>query len=170
MSSAGNDITGGLSQAEQAEIDQWLTRFPDNPAGRQSAVIPALHVVQHHCGGWLPRERMDAVADYLDMAPARVYEVATFYGMFDVKRMGRHKVNICTNISCMLRGADDIVEHVEKKLGISLGDTTADGRITLKREEECLAACAGAPMMLVDEEYYTDLTPDKIDRILDDLE
>lgn len=170
MSSSGERITAGLTESERAEIDHWLERFPDDPAGRQSAVIPALHVIQHHSGGWLPRERMDAVADYLGMAPARVYEVATFYGMFDVKPTGRHKVNICTNISCMLRGADDIVEHVEKRLGISLGETTADGRITLKREEECLAACAGAPMMLVDEEYYTDLTPEKIDRILDDLE
>lgn len=170
MSSAEEQVLSGLTAQEQAEIDAWLKRFPDDPAGRQSAVIPALHIVQHNSGGWLPRERMDAVADYLDMAPARVYEVATFYGMFDVKPVGRHKVNICTNISCMLRGADEIVEHVEKRLGIKLGDTTADGRITLKREEECLAACTGAPMMLVDEAFYTDLTPEKIDRILDDLE
>ena len=170
MSAADEQVNAELSAEERAQIDQWLARFPDDPAGRQSAVIPALHAVQHHCGGWLPRARMDAVADYLGMAPARVYEVATFYGMFDVKPVGRHKVNICTNISCMLRGADEIVEHVEKKLGISLGETTPDGRITLKREEECLAACAGAPMMLVDEAYYTDLTPEKIDRILDDLE
>ncbi len=170
MSSAQEPVEGGLSDAERQEIDQWLERFPDNPAGRQSAVIPALHVVQHHCGGWLPRDRMDAVADYLGMAPARVYEVATFYGMFDVKPVGRHKINICTNISCMLRGSDEIVEYVEKKLGIRLDETTADGRITLKREEECLAACAGAPMMLVDEEFYTELTPEKIDRIIDGLE
>ncbi|MEX0430814.1 NADH-quinone oxidoreductase subunit NuoE [Spiribacter insolitus] len=170
MSSAENQVEAGLTDAEREEIDQWLGRFPDNAEGRRSAVIPALHVVQHNSGGWLPPARMDAVADYLGMPPARVYEVATFYGMFDVKPTGRHKVNICTNISCMLRGSDEIVEHVEKKLGISLGETTADGRITLKREEECLAACAGAPMMLVDEEYYTDLTPEKIDRILDELE
>jgi NADH-quinone oxidoreductase subunit E len=170
VSHAEAALTEGLSKAEQAEIDQWLARFPDTPDGRRSAVIPALHVVQHNSGGWLPRARMDAVADYLGLPPARVYEVATFYGMFDVEPVGRHKVNICTNISCMLRGADDIVEHVEKRLGISLGETTPDGRITLKREEECLAACAGAPMMLVDEAYYTDLTPEKIDQILDELE
>ena len=170
MSNAAEPIESGLSQAECEAIDRWLERFPDTPEGRRSAVIPALHIVQHNSAGWLPPARMDAVADYLGMAPARVYEVATFYGMFDVKPVGRHKVNICTNISCMLRGADEIVAHVERRLGISLGETTADGRITLKREEECLAACAGAPMMLVDEAYYTDLTAEKVDRILDELE
>ncbi len=170
MSQAEEQIHEGLSSEEKAEIDRWLERFPDDAMGKRSAIIPALHVVQHHHGGWLPQQCMDAVAEYLELAPARVYEVATFYGMFDVKPVGRHKVNICTNISCMLRGSEEIVEHVEKKLGISLGETTADGRITLKREEECLAACVGAPMMQVDEEYYTDLTPEKIDRILDELE
>ncbi len=170
MSGAQDQATGILSAEERMEIDRWLERFPKDAMGRRSAIIPALHVVQHHHGGWLPQASMDAVADYLELAPARVYEVATFYGMFDVSPVGRHKVNICTNISCMLRGAEDIVEHVEKKLGISLGETTPDGRITLKREEECLAACVGAPMMLVDEEYYTDLTPEKIDKILDELE
>ncbi|TVO62117.1 NADH-quinone oxidoreductase subunit NuoE [Spiribacter vilamensis] len=158
-----------LTRTEREEIDRWAAQFPDTAAGRRSAVIPALHIVQHN-SGWLPRARMDAVADFLGMPPARVYEVATFYGMFEVEPGGRHRVNICTNISCMLRGSDEIVEHVEKKLGISLGETTSDGRITLKREEECLAACRSAPMMLVDEVYHTDLTPEKIDRILDDLE
>lgn len=169
MSSTEVPEGANLTEVEREEIDRWLRQFPDAPEGRRSAVIPALHIVQHN-SGWLSRERMDAVADYLGMPPARVYEVATFYGMFEVEPGGRHRVNICTNISCMLRGSDEIVEHVEKKLGISLGETTGDGRITLKREEECLAACAGAPMMLVDEVYYTDLTPEKIDRILDELE
>ena len=169
MSSTEKPIETGLTDAEREEIDRWAAQFPDMPAGRRSAVIPALHIVQHN-SGWLSRARMDAVADYLGMPPARVYEVATFYGMFEVEPGGRHRVNICTNISCMLRGSDEIVEHVEKKLGITLGETTSDGRITLKREEECLAACRSAPMMLVDEVYHTDLTPEKIDRILDDLE
>ncbi|KAF0280027.1 NADH-quinone oxidoreductase subunit NuoE [Spiribacter aquaticus] len=169
MSTAESPDQNELTAPEREEIDRWLAQFPDTPEGRRSAVIPALHVVQHNTG-WLPRGRMDAVAEYLGMAPARVYEVATFYGMFEVEPGGRHRVNICTNISCMLRGSDEIVEHVEKKLGISLGETTSDGRITLKREEECLAACRSAPMMLVDEVFYTDLTPEKVDRILDDLE
>ncbi|AGY91642.1 hypothetical protein SPICUR_03235 [Spiribacter curvatus] len=169
MSSTEESIETGLTDAEREEIERWAGQFPDTPAGRRSAVIPALHIVQHN-SGWLSRARMDAVADHLGMPPARVYEVATFYGMFEVEPGGRHRVNICTNISCMLRGSDEIVEYVEKKLGISLGETTSDGRITLKREEECLAACRGAPMMLVDEAFHTDLTPEKIDRILDDLE
>lgn len=170
MSGVAEPIEAGLTEAERQEIDAWLTRFPDTPEGKRSAVIPALHIVQHNSGGWLPRARMDALADYLELAPTRVYEVATFYGMFDVEPAGRHKVSICTNISCMLRGSDEIVAYAEKKLGIRLGETTDDGRITLKREEECLAACAGAPMMLVDEVYYTELTPEKIDQILDELE
>ncbi|WP_156774737.1 NADH-quinone oxidoreductase subunit NuoE [Alkalilimnicola ehrlichii MLHE-1] len=152
----------------RAEIDHWLTKYPEDQ--KQSAVIPALHVVQDNSGGWLRREQMDAVAEYLGMDPVAVYEVATFYSMFDLEPVGRHKVNICTNICCWLKGAEDIVAYTEKKLGIKLGETTPDQRITLKIEEECLAACTGAPMMVVDGHYYTDLTPEKIDQILDALE
>lgn len=157
-----------LSAEQRSEIDHWLAKFPGE--GKRSAVIPALHIAQEGNGGWLSRELMDAVAEYLELSPVAVYEVGTFYSMFDLEPTGRHKVNICTNISCLLRGAERIVEHVENKLGISVGETTADGRITLKGEEECLAACASAPMMLVDEEYYIDLTPEKVDEILDKLE
>lgn len=159
-----------LTEHEREEIDHWLGKFPDTPQGRRSALIPALHIAQHGNGGWLSRERIDAVAEYLGLPPVKVYEVATFYSMFDLEPTGRHKVNVCTNISCMLRGSDDIIAHVERKLGIKLGETTPDGRITFKQEEECLAACIGAPMMLVDEVYYTDLTPEKVDEILDGLE
>jgi NADH-quinone oxidoreductase subunit E len=98
------------------------------------------------------------------------HEVASFYSMFDREPVGRHKVNICTNISCWLNGGDAVVEHVEKKLGIRLGETTEDGRITLKVEEECLAACVGAPMMVVDGHYHENLTVEKVDEILDALE
>ncbi|MDN5848276.1 MAG: NAD(P)H-dependent oxidoreductase subunit E [Nitrococcus sp.] len=157
-----------LGAEQRAEINAWLAKFPGE--GKRSAVIPALHIAQEGNGGWLSRELMDAVAEYLGLPPVAVYEVGTFYSMFDLEPAGRHKVNICTNISCMLRDAERIVEHVENKLGISVGETTADGRITLKREEECLAACTGAPMMLVDEEYYTDLTLEKVDEILDKLD
>lgn len=157
-----------LTPEMRAEIDRWIAKYP--PEHRQSAVIPALHIVQDNAGGYLTEPLMDAVAEYLGMPQVAVYEVASFYTMFDLKPVGRHKVNICTNISCMLRGADKIVEHVEQKLGIALGETTPDNRITLKIEEECLAACTGAPMMLVDGRYYTDLTPDKVDEILDKLE
>lgn len=159
-----------LSAEQRSEIDHWVAKYPDSPQGRQSAVIPALHIAQHGNGGWLSRELLEAVADYLGIPPVTVYEVATFYSMFDLKPVGRHKVNVCTNISCLLRGSEEILAHIEAKLGIGVGETTPDGRITLKLEEECLAACTGAPMMLVDEEYHTDLTPAKVDEILGSLE
>jgi NADH-quinone oxidoreductase subunit E len=112
---------------------------------------------------------MDAVAEYLGLAPMAVYEVATFYSMLETRPVGRHNVAICTNISCMLRGADDIVAHVERKLGIKTGESTADGRIYLKCEEECLAACCGAPMMQVNHRYHENLTVERVDEILDGL-
>ncbi len=157
-----------LSAHVRQEIDRWKTRFPE---GRErSAVIGALHAVQHENDGYLTTELLNEVADYLNLPPIQVYEVATFYSMFQTKPVGRHNVAICTNVSCMLRGADDIVGHVEKKLGIKLGESTEDGRIFLKNEEECLAACCGAPMMMVDHKYHENITPQKIDDILDALE
>jgi NADH-quinone oxidoreductase subunit E len=151
----------------KAEIDQWLQKYP--PEQKQSAVLAALHAVQHR-EGWLKNAHMDAVAKYLGMPPVSVYEVGTFYSMLELKPVGRNMVSICTNISCMLCGADNIVEHIESKLGIKLGETTADGRITLKQEEECLAACIGAPMMAVNGHYHENLTIEKVDQILDGLE
>jgi NADH-quinone oxidoreductase subunit E len=133
-------------------------------------VLQALHIVQAQNGGWVSRELMDAVADYLGMPRIRVYEVGTFYSMIELEPVGRHMVSICTNLSCMLCGAESLVAHVETKLGIRLGETTADGRITLKREEECLAACTGAPMMTVDGHYHENLTAAKVNGILDALE
>jgi NADH-quinone oxidoreductase subunit E len=157
-----------LSDHVREEIDHWKARFPE---GRQrSAVIGALHAAQHENGGYLTAEIMNAVAEYLDLPTIQVYEVATFYSMFQTKPVGRHNVAICTNISCMLRGADDIVAHVEKKLNTRLGESTADGRIYLKREEECLAACCGAPMMMVDHVYHENLTTHEVDKILDGLD
>ena len=157
-----------LSAHVREEIDRWLAKYPSNQ--KQSAVLAALRVVQHENWGYLTTRLMDAVAAYLDMPSIAVYEVATFYSMFELRPVARHSVCVCTNISCMLRGSDAIVEHIEAKLGIRVGDSTADGRIYLKREEECLAACTGAPMMQVDHVYHVDLTPAKVDRILDSLE
>lgn len=157
-----------LSEDVRREIDHWVAKFP--PEGKRSAVIPALHVLQDANGGYLTNALMDALAEYLDLPPVQIYEVATFYTMFDTRPVGRHKVNICTNISCMLMGSDEIVSHCEKKLGIRLGETTPDNRITLKVEEECLAACTGGPMMVVDGHYHTHLTPETVDQILDELE
>lgn len=157
-----------LSPEMRKEIDHWLAKFPEDR--KRSALIPALHVVQDANGGYLTTELMDAVAEYLEQPKVAVYEVATFYTMFDLKPVGRHKVNVCTNISCWLMGAETIVAHCEKRLGIKLGETTPDNRITLKVEEECLAACSSGPMMVVDGHYYTHLTPEKVDEILDNLE
>lgn len=157
-----------LSAQVREEIERWKARFPE---GRQrSAVISALHAVQHENKGFITAEQMDAVAAYLDLPKIHVYEVATFYSMFQTKEVGRNEVAICTNVSCMLRGADDLVAHVEKKLGTKLGESTGDGRVFLKKEEECIAACCGAPAMMVNHKYYENLTPDRIDEILDGLD
>ena len=157
-----------LSAHVREEIDRWVAKFP--PDRKRSAVISALHAAQHENNGFLTPDLMDAVAAYLGLAPIHVYEVATFYSMFETKPVGRHHISVCTNISCMLRGGEDIQAHVERKLGIRAGQSTLDGRIFLKREEECLAACTGAPMMMVDHVYYEHLTPEAVDRILDALE
>ncbi len=157
-----------LSDHVKDEIEHWKARFPEGK--QRSAVISALHAVQHENEGYLTAELMNAVANYLGLPTIQVYEVATFYSMFQTKAVGRHNVAICTNVSCMLRGADSIVEHVEEKLGIGLGESTSDGRIYLKREEECLAACCGAPMMMVDHKYHENLTESQVDSILDGLD
>ena len=157
-----------LSDHVKEEIDHWKARFPE---GRhRSAVLSALHAVQHENHGYITAEQMNAVADYLDLPTIQVYEVATFYSMFQTKEVGRNEVAICTNVSCMLRGAEDIVDHVEGKLGIKLGESTDDGRIFLKKEEECVAACCGAPVMMVNHKYFENLTEEQVDEILDGLD
>ena len=157
-----------LTAESRAQIDTWIAKYPAEQ--KKSAVLSALQVAQHQNGGWVSSELMDAVADYLDMQPIEVYEVSTFYSMIEIEPVGRNMIAVCTNLSCMLCGSETIVEHVEKKLGIKLGETTADGRITLKLEEECLAACAGGPMMTVNGHYKENLTPETVDEILDALE
>lgn len=157
-----------LSDHVREEIERWKARFPEDR--QRSAVIGALHAVQHENNGYLTAELMNEIAAYLDLPTIQVYEVATFYSMFQTKPVGRHNVAICTNVSCMLRGGEELLERVEKKLGIRVGESTDDGRIYLKKEEECLAACCGAPMMMVDHKYHENLTPEKVDEILDNLE
>jgi NADH-quinone oxidoreductase subunit E len=159
---------GLLSGHTREEIDHWVAKFP--PGRQRSAVLSALRAVQEQNLGFLTPELMDAVAEYLRLPPIQVYEVASFYSMFETRPCGRHHVSVCTNISCMLRGGEDIQAHVERKLGIRAGQSTPDGRIFLKREEECLAACTGAPMMMVDHVYHEHLTPETVDQILDALE
>ena len=158
--------TGMLSAHIREEIDHWVAKFP--PGKQRSAVIAGLRAAQHENNGYLTPALMDAVADYLQLPAIQVYEVATFYSMFETRPVGRHHISVCTNISCMLCGGEEILAHVERRLGIKVGESTPDGRFYLKQEEECLAACNGAPMMMVDHVYFENLTPDKVDRILDD--
>jgi len=157
-----------LNDETRATIDHWVAKFP--PDRKRSALIQSLMAAQEQNGGWITRELTEAVADYLELPPVWAHEVVSFYSMFFTRPVGRHKVNICTNISCWLNGAEGIVDHAERKLGVKLGGTTEDGRITLVREEECLAGCCGAPMMVVDGHYHENLDVERLDRILDGLE
>jgi NADH-quinone oxidoreductase subunit E len=160
-----HDSGEALSAHVREKIDHWLAKFPADRS--RSAVISALHAVMHE-KGHLPTESMDAVAAYLGIPPIQVYEAATFYSMFETQPTGRHHISVCTNISCMLCGGESILEHIQRRLGIEVGESTPDGRFYLKQEEECLAACNGAPMMMVNHVYFENLTPEKVDRILDD--
>jgi len=155
-----------LSARALEEIDREIAKYPEGQ--KRSAVMAALRIAQDE-HGWLSRDLMDYVADLLELRPIQVYEVATFYTMYDTKAVGRHKICVCTNVSCMLRDCDSVVEHLRKRLGIGLNETTPDGRFTLK-EVECLGACGGAPMMQIGRRYYENLTPERIDAILAQLD
>jgi NADH-quinone oxidoreductase subunit E len=154
-----------LSDETRREIDHWVAKFP--PDRKRSAVIGALHAAQHQNHGYLTTPLMDEVAAYLGLPPIQVYEVASFYSMFETKPCGRKHISVCTNISCMLRGAEAIVAAVEAKLGIRTGESTPDGQFYLKQEEECLAACNNAPMMMIDHVYYENLRPETVGAIID---
>lgn len=156
-----------LSTALKAKIDQWLLRYP--PDQKRSGILQSLMFAQEENGGWLTDDLMTGVAEYLGLPKIAAYEVATFYSMFNLNPVGRYIINVCTNISCMLSGSEKVVEHLKKRLGVELGETTQDGKFTL-REVECLAACAAAPMFQIGKKYYETLTPEKIDAILAELE
>ncbi len=149
------------------KIDDWLKRYPKEQ--RQSAVMQALSLLQEDNGGWLDKPHMDAVAAHLGMPAIAVYEVASFYSMYELKPVGRHKLSVCTNISCMLRGSETIMEYLKTRLDIKPGETTTDGRITLK-EVECLGACVNAPVAQLGRDYHENLTLEKLDRLLEGLE
>ena len=161
---SGKLLTQFITKDRIVDIDHWIQKYPDDQ--KQSAVMSALRIVQEQHQHLTP-ELMDAVAEYLDMPPIAVYEVATFYSMYEHAPTGRHLVNVCTNISCKLRGSHEIVEQLKKKLHVGLGETTADGRFTL-REVECLGACVNAPMMQVDKDYHEKLDSQKINEVLDE--
>ncbi len=139
------------------------------PAGRQaSAVMPLLDLAQRQSGGWLPRAAMDHVAEVLEMAPIRVYEVATFYSMYLLEPVGEHVVQVCTTTPCALRGCAAVVEACRDELGVEFGETTGDGKFTLL-EVECLGACVNAPMMQIGDDYYEDLDADSTRALLKSL-
>ena len=157
-----------LTEKTLESIDHWVAKFPADK--KRSALIQALMAAQEQNGGWISRELTESVARYLELPPVWAHEIVSFYSMFFDQPVGRHKVNMCTNISCWLNGAEDLVAHAEKRLGVKLGETTGDGRISFVREEECLAGCCGAPMMVVDGHYHENLDIEKMDAILDGLE
>ena len=156
-----------LNEHTREHIDQWIAKFP--PDRKRSALIQGLMAAQEQNGGHLTDELTTAVAKYLGLPAVWAYEVATFYSMFETTPVGRNNVAVCTNISCWLNGGEDILKHCEKKLGIKVGESTPDGRVYLKQEEECLAACCGAPMMVVNGHYRERLSFDDVDEILDGL-
>lgn len=156
-----------LSADSRADIDKWVAKYPVDR--KQSAVMAALRIAQDANGGWLTKDIVEAVATYLEMEPIAVEEVATFYSMYEHKPVGRHKICICTNISCMLCDSDMVVNHLQNKLGITFGEVTADGKFGLK-EVECLGACVNAPVIQIGNTYYENLTPQKLDEILASLD
>ncbi|HLB43656.1 MAG TPA: NAD(P)H-dependent oxidoreductase subunit E [Gammaproteobacteria bacterium] len=155
-----------LSPAIRERINQWILRYP--PEQKRSGVFEALRLAQEENDGSLTVPLMDAVADYLDMPKIAVYEIATFYTMYYLNPVGRHVIQLCTNISCMLNGSEKILKHLKKRLGIDVNETTVDGQFTLK-EVECLGACIAPPVCQIGKCYYENLTPEKIDRLLQEL-
>lgn len=152
-----------VSAAGLEKINHWIAKYPEDQ--KQSAVMSALMVIQEE-HGYLSDEAMTDLAHYLGMPPISVFEVASFYSMYERAPVGRHVINVCTNISCQLRGSAQIMKHLEKKLKIKAGDTSADNRFTL-RSVECLGACVNAPMMQIDKTYHEHLTPSVVDEVLE---
>lgn len=150
----------------EAEAQRHIAKYPEGR--QQSAVMPLLDIAQRQNGGHLTVEIMEYVADYLDMAPIKVQEVATFYTMYNHRPVGKHHVQVCGTTPCWLRGSDDIIATCKSKLGIGMGETTADGQFTLS-EVECAGACVNAPVVAINDDYYEDLTADSMAQILDDL-
>jgi NADH-quinone oxidoreductase subunit E len=144
--------------------EKIIAKYP--PGRQQSAVLPLLDMAQRQAGNWVPRAAMDYIAGLLDIAPIRVYEVATFYTMFNLAPVGKYFVQICTTTPCWLRGSDDIVKACEHKLGIGLNETTPDGLFSLK-EVECLGACVNAPMVQINDDYYEDLDAASMTKLLE---
>ena len=159
--------TPRLSDEVEREIVELVQAFPEGR--QQSALIGALRAAQEHNGGYLTPQLIEAVAARLDLPTIRAQAVASFYSMLETQPVGRNSVSVCTNVSCMLRGGREILARIESRLGIKAGESTPDNRIFLKREEECLAACTGAPMVMINHQYFENLTPERVDELIDDL-
>jgi len=155
-----------FSEAAMAEIRRYISHYPADR--KKSAILPILHIAQAEFGGWVSPQVQDKVAEILDIQPIEVYEVATFYTMFNLKPVGKHVLEVCRTGPCMLRGADHLIEHLENRLGCHVGENSADGMFTLKTVE-CLAACGMGPMLQIREKYYENLNPEKVDNLLDEL-
>jgi len=153
-----------LSEERERELGQILSRYPN----KMAACIPVLHLCQEANNNWVSDEVIAFVAERLELSTAHVKGVVTFYTLFNQEPPGKHQVWVCRTLSCALRGSDNILAHCEKKLGIHAGETTKNGRVTL-RTAECLASCGTAPMMQVDRTYYENLSTEEVDRILDRL-
>ena len=154
-----------FSEAQLTEFNRLVARYPEGK--QKSALLPVLHLAQDSFGGWLSSETMDYVAELLQITPIEVYEVATFYSMYNTKPVGKYMFEVCQTGPCMLRGSDDIIAYIEKTLGIKPGETTTDGLFTLKTVE-CLGACGYAPMMQLGKHYREHLTKEKVDAIIDE--
>ena len=155
-----------FSEEKYQKAQEIIARYPEGK--QKSALIPLLHIAQDEFGGWLDVPVMDYVASLLFISPIEVYEVATFYTMFNMKPVGKYLLEVCQTGPCMLRGSDEIIQHIKDKLGINAGETTADGLFTLK-PAECLGACGYAPMMQLGKFYKENLTKEKVDILLDEL-
>jgi NADH-quinone oxidoreductase subunit E len=154
-----------FSEEKRGKVNEIISRYPEGK--QKSALIPLLHLAQEEFGGWLSIEIMDYVASLLKLAPIEVYEVATFYSMYNLKPVGRYMFEVCQTGPCMLRGSDEIIVYISEKLNIKPGETTADGMFTLKTVE-CLGACGYAPMMQLGKYYREHLTKEKVDEIIEE--
>ncbi len=159
-------MTIKFSEQQLNKVNEIIARYPEGK--QKSALIPILHIAQDEFGGWLDAPVMDYVAEILHILPIEVYEVATFYSMFNMKPVGKHLLEVCRTGPCMLNGSDEIIDYIKEKLGISEGETTPDGMFTLK-PAECLGACGYAPMMQLGKFFREHLTKEKVDKLIDEL-
>jgi len=148
-------------------IDNVIKKFPLDR--KKSAIIESLLILQHHNSGYITKDMMRELADYLSVSEIEIYEVATFYTMINTKPVGKNVIAVCNNVSCMLRGSDQILSHLEKKLNIKVGQSTMDNKFYLKDEVECLAACNGAPMMQINHKNYENISIEQVDKIIENL-